>query len=103
MLDWAEWCLGLFNSAHGAGKTKASLFFITWFPLTKMELNQRENSHWGHTTEMFVCKRRQTDRNVHKLTLAYTDTHSAPKLLCVGETGLGDRFGELVSMLWVIW
>ena len=57
------------------------------------------------TMETFVYKQRQSDRKVHKHTLKHTctDTQSLPKLLCVGETGFGDRFGEPVSMLWVIW
>lgn len=50
-------------------------------------IKPREDSHRGHR-QAFIC-----DRNAH------TNTQSIPKLLCVGETGLGDRFGELVSML----
>lgn len=45
----------------------------------KIPTGQRQTFIWG--------------RNVH------TNTQCVPKLLCVGETGLGDRFGELVSML----
>lgn len=96
MLVWAEWCLGLFNSSHGEGKTKAS--FITWFPLTKMELNQTENSHWGDALWKHLSTS-EADRQKS----TQTQTQSLPKLLCVGETGLGDRLGEPVSMLWVIW
>lgn len=57
-----------------------------------MDLNQIGNSQRanGQQTEMRANKH------------ARVETHR-PKLLCAGETGLGDRLGELVSMLWVIW
>lgn len=59
------------------------------------ELNQTENSHWGDKLlkHLFANQGRQTEKYTNR------HTHFLPKLLCVGETGLGDRFGELVSML----
>lgn len=44
----------------------------------------------------------RTERNLY-LGEECSHKQSKPELLCVGETGLGDRLGELVSMLCVIW
>ena len=107
MFVWAEWSLGLFDDSN------KDFFHHLVSPYTNGLKSKREFPLGRSTIETFVCERRQTDRKVHKHTLPHTHTHththshthtqSLPKLLCVGETGLGDRFGELVSMLWVIW
>lgn len=87
----AEWCLGLFT-----GEDKGSFHHLVSSYTTGVKSNG-EFPLGSYASETFVCKGSQTDRKVH------THTHTPKLLVCVGETGLGDRFGELVSMLWVIW
>lgn len=86
MFVWSEIASGPLTQDTWCTGNKG--FFHGLISFHKSGPKPRDDSHSGHT-RAFIC-----DRNVH--------TH-IPKLLCVGETGLGDRFGELVSMLWVIW
>lgn len=85
---------------------------VTWYRENKSFLvssytdgvkSKREFPLGTHTLLKHLFVREGRQKHTQTQTLAYTDMRSIPKLLCVGETGLGDRFGELVSMLWVIW